>query len=44
LEDPVKEGVPEAIQKIKAASIKVAMVTGDNPLTAVVNLYDVGML
>jgi sodium/potassium-transporting ATPase subunit alpha len=34
LEDPPKEGVKEAITKIKAAGIKVLMITGDNPLTA----------
>jgi sodium/potassium-transporting ATPase subunit alpha len=34
LEDPPKEGVKEAITKIKAAGIKVLMITGDNPVTA----------
>lgn len=32
--DPLREGVPEAISKCKAAGIKVRMITGDNKVTA----------
>ncbi|KAI8806824.1 hypothetical protein BJ742DRAFT_758376 [Cladochytrium replicatum] len=35
LEDPPKHGVREAVGKIRSAGIKIMMVTGDHPLTAV---------
>ena len=34
LEDPLRQGVQEAIAEAKAAGIKVAMLTGDHPATA----------
>lgn len=45
--DPPKEGVLEAVQTAQRAGIKVMMITGDNPLTAVavaksVNIYKEG--
>jgi Ca2+-transporting ATPase len=33
IEDPLREGVAEAVQDCKAAGVKVCMVTGDNLLT-----------
>ena len=34
LVDPPRDGVPEAVAKCRAASVRVCMVTGDHPLTA----------
>lgn len=47
--DPPKEGVLEAVKTAQKAGIKVMMITGDNPLTAVavarsVNIYKKGDL
>jgi len=33
--DPLRPGVPDAVRQCRAASIKVAMVTGDHPQTAI---------
>jgi len=43
LEDPVRPGVPEAIQECLAAGIHVIMVTGDHPATAATIARDVGL-
>ena len=42
--DPPREGVPEAVQKCKDASIKVFMVTGDHPITAEAIAKSVGII
>ena len=42
--DPPREGVPEAVQKCKDASIKVFMVTGDHPITAEAIAKQVGII
>jgi sodium/potassium-transporting ATPase subunit alpha len=34
LEDPPKDGVEDAVKKIRSARIKTVMITGDNPMTA----------
>ena len=34
IQDPLKEGVPEAVLKCKEAGVSVRMVTGDNVKTA----------
>lgn len=34
LHDPPKEGVDKAIADLRRAGIRVAMVTGDHPITA----------
>jgi Ca2+-transporting ATPase len=33
-EDPIRKGVPEAMQQLKQAGVRVMMLTGDYPLTA----------
>jgi Ca2+-transporting ATPase len=43
LEDPVRPGVPEAIQQCRAAGIHVVMVTGDHPATAAAIAREVGL-
>jgi len=42
--DPPKEGVPEAVEKCKTARIRVFMVTGDHPITAVAIAKQVGII
>lgn len=42
-EDPVRDGVEEAIAQCKAACIKVIMVTGDHPETARAIASDIGL-
>jgi len=34
LEDPLREGVPEAVRQCESAGIRVVMITGDYPVTA----------
>ena len=43
LEDPVREGVPEAIARSLGAGIRVVMVTGDHPGTAAAVARDIGL-
>ena len=42
--DPPREGVPEAVTKCKRARIKVYMVTGDHPITALAIAKQVGII
>jgi magnesium-transporting ATPase (P-type) len=42
--DPPKDGVTEAVAKCKTAGVKVFMVTGDHPLTAVAIGKQVGII
>ncbi|KAI8913698.1 hypothetical protein EDD86DRAFT_223758 [Gorgonomyces haynaldii] len=44
LEDPPKEEVRGAIEKIKSAGIKTVMITGDNPMTAEAIAKQTGMI
>lgn len=41
--DPVREGVPEALEKCRSAGIQVAMVTGDHPVTALAIARQLGI-
>jgi len=43
LEDPVRAGVPEAIDRCREAGIHVLMVTGDHPATATAIAAEVGL-
>ena len=42
--DPPREEVPDAIRMCKTAGIKVAMVTGDSPITAVAIAKEIGLV
>nr|CAI99406.1 P-type ATPase [Flabellia petiolata] len=42
--DPPREGVPEAVTRCKCARIKVFMVTGDHPITALAIAKQVGII
>ncbi|MEO6030214.1 MAG: cation-transporting P-type ATPase [Candidatus Binatia bacterium] len=43
LEDPVRPGVADAIQRCRAAGVNVIMVTGDHPLTATAVARELGL-
>ncbi len=42
-EDPVREGVPAAIQQCRDAQIRVMMITGDHPATALSVAREIGL-
>lgn len=41
--DPVREGVPAAVQECREAGVRVVMMTGDNPLTAQAIARSIGL-
>jgi len=43
LEDPVREGVTDAVQECQQSGIKVLMVTGDHPVTAAAIAREIGL-
>lgn len=43
LNDPVRPGVPDAIKQMHSAGIRVVMITGDYPATAVAIAKEIGM-
>jgi len=44
MQDPPRLGVPEAVRKCRTAGIKVIMVTGDHPVTAMAIAKQVGII
>lgn len=41
--DPVRDAVPEAVERCRAAGVEVRMVTGDHPLTAQIIARELGL-
>jgi magnesium-transporting ATPase (P-type) len=44
IKDPIREQVPLAVQQCYTAGVKVRMITGDNPETAVAIAKEAGIL
>ena len=44
IKDPIREAVPGAVKKCFEAGVKVRMITGDNPETAVAIAKEAGIL
>lgn len=44
IKDPIREAVPGAVQKCNTAGVRVRMITGDNPATAVAIAKEAGIL
>jgi len=42
-EDPIRDGVPDAVARARAAGIRVIMVTGDHPITATAIAQELGI-
>jgi Ca2+-transporting ATPase len=42
-EDPVRDGVPEAVRRCKEGGIRIIMVTGDHPTTAAAVAREIGL-
>ena len=42
-EDPIREGVPEAVRQCRDAGIRIVMVTGDHPATAACIAQEMGL-
>lgn len=44
IKDPIREEIPGAVQKCFNAGVKVRMITGDNPSTAIAIAKEAGIL
>ena len=44
IKDPIREAVPHAVQRCFTAGVRVRMITGDNPETAVAIAKEAGIL
>ena len=44
IKDPIREAVPGAVKKCNEAGVRVRMITGDNPATAVAIAKEAGIL
>jgi len=44
IKDPIREQVPGAVKKCFEAGVRVRMITGDNPATAVAIAKEAGIL
>jgi P-type E1-E2 ATPase len=44
IKDPIREAVPHAVQQCFKAGVRVRMITGDNPATAIAIAKEAGIL